>query len=429
VSNNRWIATLLAGAVSLTAPTACSSVADKPSSGRTEIEFWSNQAAAGPAETANMKSMINGFNRGQPKYKITWKTYPLDSYSTTVQSAATAKKLPCLLAVDQPVAPNWAWAGYLAPLDLPGNLTDKLIPGARGEYDGKVYSVGYWDAVLSMMARKSVLAKNGIRVPTLDRPWTRQEFDAALHKLKQTGDHTAPLVLGDPTGVGASYPFPPFLWSFGGDLINRSGYQSAQGVLNGAKAVEFGTWLQGLAKDGLISRTATPGSPFLDGKVALAWNGNWDAKAALEKFGDDMLFLPPPDFGSGVKTAAGSIGFGVTTACSPEQKAGAEEYLKMTLDPKYIARFSDTQGVVPATAEAAALTKDYGPNGRLAFLAALVQKHSETRPATPAFPIIDTAFNKAVGDIISGADVRKTLDKAVADIDADIRSNNGYKLR
>jgi multiple sugar transport system substrate-binding protein len=427
--SRRAIAVVLAGTLSLAALTGCSSVEDQNVDGPVDIEFWSNQAGAGPEETANMTSMIKDFNTSQAKYKITWKKYPLDSYATTVQSAATAKKLPCLLSVDQPVAPSWAWAGYLAPLNLPKEVTDKLIPGARGEYGGKVYSVGYWDAVLSIMARKSVLTKNGIRIPTADAPWNREEFDSALREIKKGGDFKTPLVLGDPTGVGASYPFSPFLWSFGGDLINRSDYRSAQGALNGDEAVEFGTWLQGLARDGLISRTATPGSPFLEGKVALAWNGNWDATAALDKYGDDMLFLPPPDFGHGIKTGAGSIGFGVTTACTPEQKAGAEQYLRMSLDPKYIAKFSNTQGVVPSTAEAAALTKDYAPGGRLAFLAELVQKHSQTRPATPAFPIIDTVFNKAIGDIVSGADVKRTLDGTVADIDANIKANDGYEPR
>jgi ABC-type glycerol-3-phosphate transport system substrate-binding protein len=73
------IATVLAGAMSLTALTACSSVEDQKSDGPVEIEFWSNQAGAGPDETANMKSMISDFNTSQTKYRISWKTYPLDS--------------------------------------------------------------------------------------------------------------------------------------------------------------------------------------------------------------------------------------------------------------------------------------------------------------------------------------------------------------
>jgi multiple sugar transport system substrate-binding protein len=109
--------------------------------------------------------------------------------------------------------------------------------------------------------------------------------------------------------------------------------------------------------------------------------------------------------------------------------ACCEQYLQMTLDPKYIVKFSQTQGVVPSTAEAAALTKEYAPGGRLALLADLVQKHSRVRPATPVFPIIDTVYNKAIGDIIAGANVKATLDKAAAEIDDNIKANGGYRSR
>ncbi len=38
------------------------------------------------------------------------------------------------------------------------------------------------------MSRKSVLEKNDIRIPTIDKPWTAEEFTAALTKIaKATG--------------------------------------------------------------------------------------------------------------------------------------------------------------------------------------------------------------------------------------------------
>ena len=30
-----------------------------------------------------------------------------------------------------------------------------------------------------------------------------------------------------------------------------------------------------------------------------SWNGNWTAGAIVEPLGDDILFLPAPDFGNG----------------------------------------------------------------------------------------------------------------------------------
>ena len=61
------------------------------------------------------------------------------------------------------------------------------------------------------------------------------------------------------------YGYSPFLQSFGGDLINRTDFSSAEGVLNGDAAVKWGEWFQGLAKDGMISKksSADPTADFI----------------------------------------------------------------------------------------------------------------------------------------------------------------------
>ena len=49
------------------------------------------------------------------------------------------------------------------------------------------------------------------------------------------------------------------------------------------------------------------------------------------------------------------------------------------------------------------------------------------RPETPAYPFIATEYGKAVQDILAGAEPKTVLDKAVKAIDANIKSNGGYK--
>jgi multiple sugar transport system substrate-binding protein len=334
-----------------------------------------------------------------------------------------------MLAVDAPVAPNWAWAQYLQPLDLPSGVTDPLIPGAKGTYQDKIYSVGYWDAGLSIFARKSILEKNGIRIPTVDKPWSGEEFNTVLQTLKGKDGFKYPFSVGNPTGSGASYALSPFLWSFGGDLLDRGTHLTADGKLNGPEAVKFGEWLQGLVKNGLSNPDAADGSLFAQGVVPLQWDGNWASQDSIAKFGDDVVFLPAPDFGKGTKVGAGSFGYGASSSCSPEQKKGVEAFLQDSLTADNIAKISTTQNVIPASSEAAAKTKDYAAGGRFETLAKLEAEHSEIRPATPAFAVIDNIFNKAVGDIIAGADAKKTLDQAVKEIDANISANDGYGFK
>jgi multiple sugar transport system substrate-binding protein len=50
------------------------------------------------------------------------------------------------------------------------------------------------------------------------------------------------------------------------------------------------------------------------------------------------------------------------------------------------------------------------------------------RPITPAYPVISSAFDEAIRNIIAGADVKGELDNAVEKIDLDIEDNQGYQL-
>ena len=129
--------------------------------------------------------------------------------------------------------------------------------------------------------------------------------------------------------------------SFGGDLIDRSTFKTAEGFLNGPEAIAFGEWSKNLFESGLVPGTSQDGADrdtgFLDGRYALQWNGNWAAVAALDVYGDDMLFLPAPDFGHGPKIGAASWQFGVTA--NSENKEGANAFIEFAIQDKYLAAF------------------------------------------------------------------------------------------
>ncbi|MFD9124176.1 extracellular solute-binding protein [Kitasatospora sp. NPDC059571] len=394
--------------------------------GPTQITMWTH-SAGNPGELAVYKKIIGDFNASQTKYRVVEQSFPQGSYNDAITAAAAARNLPCLLDMDGPITPNWAWAGYLQPLGLPAGLTDTLLPTAVGRYKGTVYSAGYWDAALSIFARKSVLEKNAIRIPTVDRPWTLDEFDAAAAKLKASG-YATPLDLGAADkGEWWPYAYSPMLQSSGGDLIDRSSMKSADGVLNGPDSVRFFTWFQKVFKNGWANSNGPVGNQnFIDDKVALSYTGVWNAQDALKKVGSDLLILPPVDFGKGPRIGGGSWQWGISTSCGAAQSAGARAYLEFSFQDKYLTDFADSQVVIPATASAGAASKYFGGNGALHQFAVLSQKFALARPATPGYPVISTSFEKAAKDIMNGADVRSTLDTAVKAIDSDITSNNHY---
>ncbi|MCC5973590.1 MAG: extracellular solute-binding protein [Rubellimicrobium sp.] len=413
--------TRLTGALALTTALA------GPALAQTELTMWYH-GAGNDVEMRLITQVIDDFNASQSDWVVRMESFPQIAYNDSVVAAALAGNLPDILDVDGPVMPNWAWAGYMQPLPIDESLIADFLPGTKGIWNDELYSIGLWDAAVALVTRQSTLDALGLRTPTLAEPWTGEEFMAALDAAKATGDWEYPLDLGMAwTGEWYPYAFSPFLQSFGGDIVDRSTYQTAEGALNGEAALAFGEWWQSLFAEGYAPGTsqdpAARDSGFQDGRYAFSWNGNWAALGALEAF-DDTVFLPAPDFGNGPIIGAASWQFGVSaTSDHPE---GAAAFIEFALQPEYLAAFSDGIGLIPATLEAAAMTENYAEGGPMAVFFDLSAEQALVRPVTPGYVVAAKVFEKALADIANGADVADTLDAAVDEINADIARNGGY---
>jgi multiple sugar transport system substrate-binding protein len=103
------------------------------------------------------------------------------------------------------------------------------------------------------------------------------------------------------------------------------------------------------------------------------------------------------------------------------------DYLSYSLKPENLAAVAKATGTIPATDEAAALLPEYAEGGTNRIFMELSRNYAVMRPETPAYPFIATEYGKAVQDILAGADPKTALDKSVKAIDANIKSNGGYK--
>jgi multiple sugar transport system substrate-binding protein len=409
--------------VALCGMAACGS--DEGASGRAEIKMWSH-SAGNPAEIEVIDKIIEEFNASQDRYTVKAEYFPQGAYNDAIVAAATAGDLPCLIDMDGPVMPNWAWAEAIVPLDLPSEVTDEFLPTALGKWDGKIYSVGYWDAALAIHARRSALEDVGARIPTMEQPWTREEFDEVLAAIKERGDFEFPIDMAVwDRGEWYAYAYSPLLQSFGGDLIDRDTYLTSDGTLNGPEAVAFGEWFQSLFEEGYASRTPSrANADFLGGKVAMTWTGNWNAPAEIEAFEDDLVLLPPPDLGNGPKIGGASWQWGISANCEDTQ--GANDYIEFSLQDEYVADFANATGLIPATEGAAAQVEAYQPGGPLEEMDDFSREFAVIRPPTPAYAVITNVFQRSLSDIVNGADVKASLDNAVDQIDFNIETNDGY---
>lgn len=412
--------------------TACASSSSgsgaETEDGVTTLTLWTHNGG-NEAELAINERVVQDFNAAHDDVQVKLQSFPQDAYNDAVTAAAAAKKLPCVLDIDAPNVPNWAWAGYIEPLGLPEGTFGGQLDSTLGVVDGEIYSFGHYDVALNLVTRRSILEKYDIRIPDMDEPWTAQEFDEALATIADGGEFDHPFDLGTAGGgEWIPYAYSPILQSFGGDLIDRDGYTTAEGALNGPEALAWARWNQELVEKGYVARKSGADSTldFVNGKTAIVWSGSWAATPVTEKYGDDALFLPPVDFGNGPKIGGGSWQWGLSSDCPA--KEAAREYLEFSAQTEYYVDYAEELSLIPAKEEAAEQVPDYAPDGRFRQFYDYAETYAVLRPVTPAYPFISSTFQKAYADILSGGDAQAILDKAVEDIDNNISQNGNYEF-
>ena len=357
------------------------------------------------------------------------------AYEDFIVGAAAANDLPDIIDMDGPFLYNFAWNGFVQPLGncVPDGGLDDFLPSiiTQGTYNGELYSLGSFDSGMGIWAKRSVLEGAGATIPeTAADAWTAEEFDTLLRNLQASGID-APLDIKWWYGAGEwrPYGFAPIVQSAGGDVIDRSDFQSADGALNSAASVEAMTMFQSWATDGLIDLAAVDDTNFIDGDTPLSWVGHWMYPSYKEALGDDLVLLPLPDFGTGSKAGMGSWNWAMSSSAADPDAVWA--FIAHVTSPEQVEAIAAAEGAVPSLQSVLDADPTFAPGGDRHLYVLNLQAAPDVavpRPATPAYGAIRDAFSDALADIVAGADVQATLNSAVEAIDADIEANEGYPI-
>ena len=394
------------------------------------ITVWFH-AGLGQALDA-MRLTFRDFEADQDRYTVDLSLVPEGAYVDAVRVAGNSGDLPCLLALDAPTIAHFAWLGYLQPLDkfVTPELRRDLLPSIleQGTYQRRLYAIGIYNSGLAIFGNRRHLRAAGVRLATVDHPWTIAEFEAALQKLKAVPGVEHPLDLKINYGRGEffTFAFSPIVQSGGGDLIDRRSYRSARNVLDSPESVAAMTHFQRWFRKGWADPRPPNDDEFVNRKASLSWAGHWTYRRYEQALGDDLVLLPMPDFGHGPKTATGTWTFTISRTCQDPDAAWA--LLRYSLRREKMLRWTDLHPGIPARKSVLAASPLYKPGGRLhLYLEQLQHGWPVPRPITPAYPAISGAFAQAVDDILHGADVHATLSRAADQIDRDIAAHNGYQ--
>lgn len=388
-----------------------------------------------PAEARTMRQQVATFNAAQRQVQVRLTEIPAASYPGAVMAAAASGDLPDILDFAGPYLYNYAYYGMLASLDscVPRGLRADLLPSIRqqGSYTGQLYGIGTGDTGLGLFVRPSALRKIGARLPSgVADAWTASEFTRILRQLSQAG-YRQPLDLQmNQAGPGGrrewfSYGFAPVIWSAGGDLINRSGYRTAQGVLNSPASVRALSRVQSWFRAGLVNPNRD-GTAFARGRAAISWGGNWMYGGYHQAFGDDLKVVPLPRFGTRPSSGLGSWQWGITS--NAVDGDAAWRFLAYLLEARQVLRLARANGAIPATRAAISQAPAFAAGGpEHLYVQQLEDGIARARPQTPAYPAITAAFSAAFLDITRGGSVRRALDTAVGQIDRNLAAHRYYQ--
>ncbi len=395
--------------------------------GAQEVSLWFHSGRG--SERDALDAQITAFNEMSDEYVIVPLEVPEGSYNDQVRAAALAGDLPCVLDFDGPFIYNYVFSGDLIPLDdyAGEELLADVLPSIvdQGTVDGQLWSLGQFDSGLGIWANRAMLEEAGVRIPEgIEDTWTVDEFNAALEALADVVPEDG-YVLDlkfNLTGEWYSYAFGPWLRSFGADTIDKETYATAEGVLNGPEAVEFGEWFQGLFEQGYaVADPVDPDADFMEGRVALSYTGHWMYNPYKDSLGDDLVLIPQPDFGAGAVTGMGSWNWGITSSC--ENPDGAWAFIEWLMTPENVEAMTTANGAVPSRISVLEADERYAEGGDMyVYYLQLTEGVAVPRAATAAYPAIQTAMSDAMNGLARGEDVQATLDAAVDTIDSYIEN-------
>ena len=416
IRNSKFIAIAALSASSLTVQAA-------------DLTAW---VIDGESERPYFVQLEKAFNKEYAGKGVSLKIKPIPGYGDAIRAAFMSNDLPDLIMVDGPNMANYVWSKMLRPIDkmIDNGTLQAIMPGVinQGTYspDKHIYMLSQGDSSVALWGNKRYLERAGVEIPTSpEKAWDYEQFTAVLSKLKAVQGVKWPLDLKlNYSGEWLTYGYYPFVKSAGGDIIDPKNWR-ATGTINSPATVgaikNVKSWID---KGYVVPATAGDNRFFGDKSAALSWVGNWMWRAHSQALGDNLVLIPAPRFGA--RSYAPNGGWGWAVPASAQHTEDISKFLNFAFSKEQVAAWSNITGYIPARPDAAELTKLYGKDGKARLLAVQAQEIAVVRPVHPAYPVISSAFGKAVTSVFEGADTQKALDKAAAPIDEDIEDNNGY---
>jgi multiple sugar transport system substrate-binding protein len=337
---------------------ACAAVAPSTGAGdgaaaQTRIVFYQRGYVEGgtDAGSVNTAKAIEIFEQNNPDIDVEIVGIPWTAEGDTKLETALAGGTDInVFRVTSPNLPRYAKQGILS------EITPYLTDEEKADFyesafqvatvDGKVWAWPLWVTAISLFANTDILTERGVELPTMEEPWTWDEFVEATKQLTYTKDDGTQVYGFTSSSRWGAIEYYPLMYIDGGRIISADGTQFVQNQPEGVSALDK------LASLALEHKVTPPDFGTVDQAGVRSQFKDMQSVALLmstpgfipDLEGSDfpLAVLPPPTGDMGSLVTNGAFGLFAVVDVEDEAKETAAHKLASYLTGSQVA--TDVEG-------------------------------------------------------------------------------------